>query len=377
MTADWFYKLIIEGHEVDNSIYSDIVSIVIEDNDRFADTFSIRLSTSKLPNGDWQYLDDNKFQLFNNIIVKVGFSNGVSEYLINGYITNVMLRFGAGGQQSYLELRGMDPTCIMNLEEKVVSWANVSDSEIARRIFDSYDFEAKVDPTPIEHREDQKIVMQRGTDIQLLKSLAKRNGFECFVQKDITTEKIIGYFGKPTLESTPQKTISVFFEEKSDITSLDVFVDSLRPLTVQSQQINVSENSSNEVSVDSSSLPKLGQKTLSDLIRSKIERISKPRSAPSRSLMSTIALDPRELQNLCKSLYDEASWFVNIRAEVNSIAYESVLKAKGLVSIRGAGELYSGTCYISKVTHIITNETYLQKVEAKRNAVGLTGNERF
>lgn len=377
MAANWFYKVIIEGHEVDNSIYKDIVSIVVEDNDRFADTFSIRLSTSKLPNGDWQYLGDNKFQLFNNIIVKVGFSNGVSEYLINGYITNVMLRFGAGGQQSYLELRGMDPTCIMNLEEKVVSWANVSDSEIARRIFDSYDFEAKVDPTPIEHREDQKTVMQRGTDIQLLKSLAKRNGFECFVQKDTRTEKIIGYFRKPILESTPQKTISVFFEEKSDIRSLDVFVDSLRPLSVQSQQIDVSENSSNEASVDSSSLPKLGQKTLSDLIRSKIERISKPRSSPSRNLMSTIALDPRELQNLCKSLYDEASWFVNIRAEVNSIAYESVLKSKGLVLIRGAGEIYSGTCYISKVTHLITNETYLQKVEAKRNAVGLIGNERF
>ena len=39
MALNWFYKVIIEGHEVDNSIYNDIVSIVVEDNDRFADTF--------------------------------------------------------------------------------------------------------------------------------------------------------------------------------------------------------------------------------------------------------------------------------------------------------------------------------------------------
>lgn len=181
--ADWFYKLIIGGHEVERSVYNDIVSIVVENNDRFADTFAIRISTNKLSNGNWQYLDDENFQLFNNVAIKVGFSNGVNEYLIDGYITNIMLKLGAGNQQSYLELRGMDPTCIMNLEEKVKSWANISDSEIAKRIFASYGFEAKVEDTPVEHREDQKIVMQRGTDIQLLKSLAKRNGFECFVRK--------------------------------------------------------------------------------------------------------------------------------------------------------------------------------------------------
>src|SRR5215831_199085 len=198
MTSDWFYSLIIKGHEVDRSLYNDIVSIVVEDNDRFADTFVIRVSTNKLPNGDWQYLNDERFQLFNNVIIKVGFSNGVKEYLIDGYVTNMLLKFGSGGQQqSYLEVRGMDPTCIMNLEEKVVNWTNVSDSEIAKRIFSSYGFDAKVDDTPVEHKEDQKIVMQRGTDIQLLKSLAKRNGFECFIQKDSITDKIVGYFVEP------------------------------------------------------------------------------------------------------------------------------------------------------------------------------------
>ena len=218
--GDFFYKLMIEGRDVNASLYEDVVSVEVEDNDRFADTFTITVASSKLPNGDWEYFQDARFQLFNNIAIKVGFSNGEQEYLIDGYITSMMLRFDPVQDQSILEIKGMDPTCLMNLEDKVVKWANISDGEIARRIFSNYGFVPEVEDTPIEHREDSRAMMQRGTDIQFLKMLAKRNGFECYVQKDIKTDRMVGYFRKPVLDTRPQKTISALFGEESDVARL-------------------------------------------------------------------------------------------------------------------------------------------------------------
>lgn len=374
--SSWFFKILLKGKEVDSSFYNDLISIQVEDNDRFADVFSMQLRSSGL-DGDWKYFDDERLQLFNNISIKVGFSNGSYDYLIDGYITNILVQFDPVGQKSIIEIKGMDPTCLMNLEEKVVRWSNVTDSEIAKRIFDSYGFASEIDETSVEHKEDKTIVMQRTTDIKLLKSLASKNGFECFVEKDSKQDKIVGYFRKPVLDTTPQKSLSLFFGEKSNVTKLEIYVDSLRPLSAQSWQVDAFEGSSDLSSTESISMSHLGSKTLSDLIKTKISSLSKPSVSPSRILLDSVTTDTREVQSLNRALFDESSWFVKVIGEVNGPAYESILKAKKLVLLRGAGDLYSGTYYVSKVIHIITTEKYVQRFEAKRNALGLTGKEKF
>ena len=375
--TDWFFKLFIDGKDLDSSVYADLLSVEVEDNDQFADTFTIRIASVRTSNGDWKYFDDSRFELFNNVVIQVGFANGIKEYLVDGYITNTITRFDPEGQNSILELKGMDTTCILNLEERVFKWSNVSDAQIAKRIFDEYGFESQIEETGIEHREDQTIIMQRGTDIQLLRMLAKKNGFECFVEKDSISGKITGYFRKPVLDTTPQKMLSVLFGDESNVNRLDVFVDSLRPLTAQSKQINMAENISEDGNIKSSSLNKLGQKSLHELIIDKVSRLSHPSSEPSRVLISSVVQDTREIQNMCNSLMDEASWFVKALCEINGPAYQSVLRAKRLVLIRGTGKLHSGTYYVSKVIHIITKDKYIQRMEARRNAVFLLGSENF
>ena len=50
---------------------------------------------------------------------------------------------------SYLDVMGMDATCLMSLEEKIKDWPNAKDSDIARQIFSTYNLTPQVDDTDV------------------------------------------------------------------------------------------------------------------------------------------------------------------------------------------------------------------------------------
>ena len=52
-----------------------------------------------------------------------------------------------------------------------------------------------------------------------------------------------------------------------------------------------------------------------------------------------------------------------------SIVGDPALKAKTLVEIAGVGRRYSGTYYVTKVTHSIGDGGYVSDFECQRNAV--------
>ena len=78
----------------------------------------------------------------------------------------------------------MDPTVLMNLEEKVKPWPNMADSDVATPSSRSaeYGFTPIVDEHELAAQENDQTLIQRGTDIQFLQQLAERNGFECYVE---------------------------------------------------------------------------------------------------------------------------------------------------------------------------------------------------
>ena len=72
----------------------------------------------------------------------------------------------------------------MNLEEKVTPWPNLPDSAIATAIFGQHAIVPQVDPTSPVLTEPEGTTIQRGTDIRFLRRLARRNGFDCYVQPE-------------------------------------------------------------------------------------------------------------------------------------------------------------------------------------------------
>jgi hypothetical protein len=84
------------------------------------------------------------------------------------------------------------------------------------------------------------------------------------------------------------------------------------------------------------------------------------------------------LQTLAQAVRDEGGWFIAASGEVNSDAYQAVLRPHRLVLVKGAGKPYSGKYYVTKVTHELKADgTYTQKFEARRNARDVDNSEQF
>ena len=157
----------------------------------------------------------------------------------------------------------MDPTVLMNLEEKVKPWPNMADSDVANAIFSSpeYRFTPIVDTTTWRRQENDQTLIQRGTDIQFLQQLARRNGFEVYVETNGLTGGVEGHFHAPRLNLPPQGVLSVNMRDATNVNSFNARFDMLRPATAQATNLDVESRENQQAQVGSSRLTALGRET--------------------------------------------------------------------------------------------------------------------
>src|SRR5262249_41581791 len=90
------------------------------------------------------------------------------------------------------------------------------------------------------------------------------------------------------------------------------------------------------------------------------------------------ASDLGELQTLAQAVRDEAGWLITAQGEVNSEAYQNVLRPHRVVLVKGASKAYSGKYYVTRVAHEMKGDgSYTQSFEARRNARDVDGSEAF
>jgi hypothetical protein len=82
-----------------------------------------------------------------------------------------------------------------------------------------------------------------------------------------------------------------------------------------------------------------------------------------------------ELQRATQATVDRSTWSVIAEGTVGLDV--PLLRPGGLVSIRGAGRLYNGSYFVTRVHHTIETGGMTQRFEATRNAVTETGAELY
>jgi len=394
--ADKAYQIAFGGTAVDEDFYSDVVSLTVEENTGTAGIFRLQLAIRQQDDGSWTYLDDDRLALFNQATIKVGFTSGGGlaaalgsllgggssddglKTVFDGYITNVDLDLGSDPGTTFINVSGMDTTVLMSLEEKIAVWPDMSDSDIAQQIVSAYGVPVQTDSTATVHQEDDTTIVQRGTDIQFVRELAQRNGLEFYFETD-DSGTITAYFRAPQLDGTPQPDLAVQFGDQSNLRSFSAHLSGQRPLNVKTVQIDVGSNSPNSAQVGDSQLSKLGDKDANTLIGGPLGSLVTPKDAPAQMLvLGSPTSDPTEMQTIAQAVRDEAGWLITASGEINSDAYQAVLRPHRLALVKGAGTTYSGKYYVTRVVHELNHEgDYIQRFEARRNARDLDGSEQF
>ncbi|HKQ05855.1 MAG TPA: contractile injection system protein, VgrG/Pvc8 family [Blastocatellia bacterium] len=349
--------------EAATDLFPSLIELEVEEDHRLAGMFKIKLATTKADDGLWIFLDDERVKPWKKVTISATVADGEVE-LITGYITLIKPHIDLNESQSVLEIYGTDATCLMSVEEKIKDWPNKSDSDIAQEIFAGYNLTATVDATEVIHDEAVSTIIQRETDAQFLKRLARRNGFECFVKGDT------GFFRKPVLTEPAQPVLAIQFGAETNLLAFDARLNALRPAATEMHQIDTIGKQVEDAVVESSDQRLLGRDgTLS---------LATPNGAAARLFVKhAVATGQPEMEKLCRALFDEAEWFIEASGKIDSAIYGAILQAKKLVPIKGVGESFSGIYYVTKVKHVFTLDGYVQEFTARRNAMAPSGPADF
>lgn len=342
-----------------------VQEIEVEASIDMASMFRLKLGIARTPIGDWSVLQEDLFRPLVPVSIRVQTGVGIPEAIINGYVSGQQVTYSDTPGQATLEVTGMDATTLMNLQEKSMPWPSLPDSAIAAAIFGQYAIVPQLQPTAPVFVEPEGTTTQRGTDIRFLRQLAQRNGFDCYVQPEPVTGLDFGYFKPPDLFGLPQAVLNVGLGPQTNVLGFAVRYEMLRPTTVVAAGVDIRTKSPQPALAPASLQIPLG-------LEGTLTRVLPPPIV--RPADTGLARNP-ELQTLAQGVADRSTWAVVAEGTVG--ADVGVLRPGKIINVRGAGRVHSGSYYVTKVHHSLGREQYVQRFEARRNAVGMTGAELF
>jgi phage protein D len=361
------YALLVDGSPVDAEVLAAIRQIDVEDHAELADIMRLAVGIGVREDGaGWTVLDDDLFSRLRRLTVTVAVGSGQAETLLHAHVVETRTELSGQPGQSVLRVVALDPSVRMHLEEKVRAWPDMTDADIASQVFGEYGFTAKVETTQPARQDDDAPTVQRSSDIQFLRHLAARNGCECYVEVDPASGTVEGHFHPPRLEATPQGVLAVNLGSVTNVDSFAARFDMLGPVAVDAAALDAEDEEEQPVQVDNAALRPLGKAETS------------PDDQPRKVLLGGTGLaQAGELQTYAQAVADESAWALTAEGELDTAAYGGVLRAKRPVLVRGAGQRFSGTWYVERVLHTFTADGYTQRFTLRRNALGVTGQERF
>jgi phage protein D len=358
------FQLLLNGTTADDTLQDALSSFEVEENADLPGAIQLNLAISRSEAGDLTFVNDAGLQPFANFAVVATPEDKPDECIFDGYVLSHKLHLETGITNSSLQVWGQDASWLMNLEEKTREWVDVTDADVANTIFGEYGItpasENTQDDSPT-HTEDGHSLMQRGSDIQFLRNLARRNGKLCRVACTTTPGQRTGYFAIPKLDGDPVLTLTLNDPETWTVRVLDFDWDVTRPSAVKASQALFNDSTANGVSgdTDDSGLMLLDDRKLADFA-----------GKPMTVLLTAPVDDAGELQLRAKSLLRESGWFVRCEGEADVSRLNAVLRVGTVVQIEGVGSLNSGKYYVWSVRHTITADAHKMKFTLVRNAVG-------
>jgi phage protein D len=358
------FQLLLNGTAADDNLHNALSVMEVEENVDLPGAIQLNLAISRSEAGDLTFVNDAGLEPFANLAVVATAEDKPDECIFDGYVLAHKLHLETGITNSTLQVWGQDASWLMNLEEKVREWVDVTDASVANTIFGNYGFTPASHNTEDDspsHTADGHSLMQRASDIQFLRHLARRNGKICRVACTSTPGQYTGYFAKPKLDGDPVLTLNLNDPEVWTVSALDLDWDVTRPTAVKASQALFNDSSEDGISADTddAGLVLLDERSLATFA-----------GRPMTVLLTVPVDDAGELQLRAKSLLREASWFAKCEGEADVSRLNAVLRVGTVVQIEGVGSLNSGKYYVWSVRHRITAESHKMKFTLVRNAVG-------
>ena len=289
--------------------------------------------------------------------------NGVPNVLIDGVITHHQVSPNVETGQSTLTVTGKDLTAVMDLIDQtgLLYPAMPAEARVALMIAKYAVFglipvvipSLFIDvPVPTE-----RIPVQQGTDLQYIKSLAAEVGYLFYIEPGPAPGANLAYWGPEVKIGVPQPALNVNMDAHTNVESLSFTLNG-EQATLPIVYIYIKETKTSVF------IPIPGI----DILNPPLGAI--PVKPPKVELLDyTAKLTPPQAIAAGLARASASSDAVSGSGKLDVLRYGRLLKARGLVGVRGAGFAFDGLYYVKSVTHDIKRGEYKQSFTLTRNGL--------
>ena len=361
-------QLCVSGAAVPDAFYEAIAQMEIEESSDRPGALLLRLPVNRTSAGDLQFVGDGTFEPLTNVTVTVtpAASGASPQCIFDGYVLSWRLHLDRALTSSTIDIWAQDASWLMNIDDTVTEWSGQTDGEVANAIFAKYGFTpaaGNTDSDSPSHTPDGHTLLQRATDLQFLRGLARRGGKLCRVACNGTPGQRTGYFVVPGAAVQPVTTISVVDPDAWTVDTLDFDWDVMRPTEADASQVDLTQSADGgtDVSADASGLPSLDARDYPAYL------------GQSSTLLLTAPADVPELEQRTAAVLTESGFFARCSGEVDADRIAAILRVGDVVTIEGAGNLQSGNWLVWNVRHRFSLESWKMAFTLVRNAMGPAG----
>jgi len=350
------YRLYFDGVSATKDQLARFEDITIEQEMDMAcqGRFQVPLCISKT--GVWDGETETFLLGLHRIRLEVQIQSAAWIPLIDGPIINV-----EGGQfnepgKSMLTLVVSDDSFYLHRDETVKSFQD-SDDQVARQIYNEVPQIADTDIDPAQAPSNpafDKTVL-RGTQMELLRQLARRQHMHAYVRCGDSPGASVGCF---KADPSPTKDYGlapmVLLGDAMNIFSFQSQKHAGQAATFRSGWINLKDRSTDNRTSDLGDISLQGTDPTTDSL---IRRLLRARQIEAITLARAVQAES-----------ERAAYALKATGEVMKGVYNSVLQPYQYVQVLGANGTLSGTWLIKQVTHTLTRNHYGQSFHVIRNA---------
>lgn len=297
-------------------------------------------------------------------VIIVSTVNGMPNVLMDGVITRQEISPSSVPGQSKLTITGEDLTVLMDLIDlKGFPYPELSDFLIVDLLLAKYAMFGIIPLVIPSLLEDVPNAMDRfsqqtGTDLHFIQGLAEENAYVFYLVPGPAPGMSVAYWGPRIKIGVPQPALSVNMDADTNVESLSFSLDG------QSGELDilfVLDPIAGKVEIPIP-IPDIS------ILQPPLGLVPTPK-LKIKVLDGTAKLTPTRAALLGLSKTAQAGESVKGNGQLDVVRYGHVLKARGLVGVRGVSLAYDGLYYVESVTDTIERGKYTQSFTLSRDGL--------
>lgn len=376
------YKLWLDGKPVDAKFYTMIETITLEQGVDLACEARVELEMCADESGAWSGPTDAYAQPWRRLRLEVRNRTSAWIPLIDGPVVSWDASMSGEPGQSTFTLIARDDTELLNQVARITTYELKTDEELIRILFSNAGFtDPEIDKLPAQPDDRPLKHIQRGTDIEMLRSIAEPYDLHVYVLPDAVGHSK-GYVKRIRTQGQVDAPALVLNGADRNVETCQVRNDVAKATRYQFVQLDIDKvavgaqtlstkwnDDDKDTSPPDPSVHRVGETVKLLGAASTVEDLKKLGTQILPPYVSTF----RDVQEVASRAQQRSSFTITATGTVRSGCYHGVLRAYDLVAVSGVNAKLCTTYVVREVTHTFSRSEYRQDFTLMTNSVAKVG----